>query len=579
MAPPRCLCKAVFGTSTALRIHALQHGHSLQCGCGEYFANQETLSEHQENDEGDCGSIIIKRLIVDGNQPWAKNLFYCRVCGGTAWDNIDKRDKHLEICHFACPTCLQTFASSAARDEHQKTTSHCYCSDCCEDNGTSSGKVFSSLEVLARHSCTDEPEATYECLTCGDSYDDALDFANHIRLEEHVIKNVAQEAQVVAAAEQLASVEKSNLWCEQCKMRFVSVGGFGAHKTSNKHKAPMVAIKCSCGRDYSFLSNFIAHLESSACSGGMTRNKLNAIVYRYDTDRRLTSTEYIDQVRFSLITESSEASIAPTDSASVNGLSLESLSLDSSVGRERIYTPNDSDATSTVSSQGGVILTPDGSDHTSTDSESINTPPASDTSSALSDGSARLARSARSVASTSSSGSESVFTPRSSTINDRATPPASIQSSDSAGDEDDLTPSGSSVDDATGEWSFINSSTIVTPSATSIDGSSVSTIRFDTVAKVWSCSKCTRTFPTEYALRQHMNSAVHLPKLFHCPPAEPHATPIHQNDRKFNSMSGLVQHIENGSCNGGVEALKAVLEIMEKPMQKKLKTSIISLEK
>jgi hypothetical protein len=249
-----------------------------------------------------------------------------------------------------------------------------------------------------------------------------------------------------------------------------------------------------------------------------------------------------------------------------------------------------------VSSQGGVILTPDSSDYTSTDGETIATPSTSDTASTLSDGSAILTPSA-STGSTSSDGV--MVTPPGSTISDSN---ASITSSASTSNYNILTPStasltegriqptpsGSSDSDASGEWSFLNPSRMLTPASTSADessaddsssdGSSVSTIRFDSLSKVWPCSKCTKTFPAKTQLLQHIKSAVHGAEIFHCPTASPDAALPHLEDRKFKSMSGLVQHIENESCNGGIDALKAIIDVMEQPMKKKLGASITSLK-
>lgn len=594
MAPPRCLCLAVFGTVTALRVHTMQHGHSLQCGCGDFFANQDALDVHQEDTRDACEPSSVKHLTIDGGRAWRKGRFYCRVCT-MDFGNVDVRDKHLTVYHYACPTCLQIFKDSAARKVHQKDTGHCYCTECSEDDYVSEGKPFSSLRELARHTCAGVRLAnvlslsdSYECATCEAVYEDALDFVYHVQLQKHLIKNVAEEQEVAAAALQLARVEESNLWCEQCTMRFVTVKGFTSHKRSSKHKAPLVAIKCSCGKEFGLVSGFLAHLESSSCDSGMTRKKLNALVYRYDSGRCITSPEYAGRVHDSLITESSRASIMPSDSASIQELSLESLSLDSSCehdARRRVYTPEDSDTKSMASTQGGVILTPDSSDHASTNDGSIATPSTSDTASTVSGGSVILTPSASTRSTFSDDG---MHTPSGST-GESGTMVASFSSTSSfdmltpstMSLDHETTPAGSSNSDGSGEyeWYFLNSSRMLTPAAASIDGSSVSTIRFDAVSKVWPCSKCDRTFPAEYNLRQHMNSAVHGPKIFHCPPGSPDATPAHQQDRTFKSASALVQHIENESCNGGIEALKTIVEVLGKPMQKKLNASITSLQK
>jgi hypothetical protein len=514
------------------------------------------------------------------------------------FDDPTKRDTHLVFRHRACPTCLQAFCNVDAQKKHQISTGHCYCPDCFEDGCTENGKAFSSLVELAHHNCAGIPYDSYECATCGDVFEDALDFTYHIDRQRHTAKHTVQESQLETAALQLARVEEANVWCEQCKQRFIKLSGYTAHKKSSKHKAPLVAIECKCGKEFGLVSGFLTHMESGMCDSGMTRKKLYAIVYHYDTDRQIIYAEHADRVHDCLVSESTQASIMPDDSASTQDLSLESMSLDSSfvgIGRGRFRTPNDSDTTSMVSTQRGAILTPDSSDYTSTDGETIATPSTSDIASTLSDGSVILNPSA-STRSTSSDGV--MITPPVSTISDSnatatfsaSTSGFSVLTPSTASPLEGRiqpTPSSSSDSDTLGEWSFLNPSRILTPASTSADessdesssdGSSVSTVRFDSLSKVWPCSKCTKTYPAKTQLLQHINSAVHGAEIFHCPTAAPDTALAHLEDRKFKSMSGLVQHIENESCNGGIDALKAIIEVMEKPMKKKLGASITSLK-
>jgi hypothetical protein len=593
MAPPRCFCKAIFGTITALNFHTTQHGHSFQCGCGDLFAKKDAAEKHQKSKQNACNSSSVEQLTVDGAHGSRRKFFLCRMCT-LKFDEPEKRDMHLVLSHRACPTCLQAFCDVNAQKKHQKIIGHCYCPDCFEAGCTENGKAFSSLVELAHHNCAGIPYDSYECVTCGDIFEDALDFTYHIDRQGHTAKHTVQESQLDTAALQLARVEEANVWCEQCKQRFTTLTGYTAHKKSSKHKAPLVAIECKCGKEFGLVSGFLAHMESGMCDSGMTRKKLYAIVYHYDTDRQISYAEHADRVHSSLVTESSQASIIPDDSASAQDLSLESLSLDSSfvgIGRGRILTPNDSDTTSMANTQGGAILTPDSSDYTSTDGETIATPSTSDTASTLSDGSVILTPSA-STCSTSSDGV--MITPPGSTISDgnaTATSSAStsrfsvLTPSTASALEGRVqpTPSGSSDSDISGEWSFLNRSRMPTPASisadeSSSDGSSVSTIRFDSLSKVWPCSKCTRKFLTKAQLLQHMDSTVHGAKIFHCPTAAADANLAHLKDRKFKSISGLVQHIENESCNRGIDALKAIIDVMEKPMKKKLGASITSLK-
>ncbi|GAB7330653.1 hypothetical protein MBLNU13_g02221t1 [Cladosporium sp. NU13] len=587
MAPNRCLCNASFGTQTSLRNHAVQLGHSIRCDCGQFFANDGKLKSHKNMPRGICKARPFKRVVIDltHNRKNAPNHFWCAVCPNKFFRSQGERAKHLRTHHHACSTCLQVFANPTARQAHQRSTGHCFCLEC--DGGS---KPFSTLQDLAHHQCTVLQNDKYECITCGANFSNETVFVNHFNSERHNVignRRVMEDQQTALAAVQLAKVEEANLWCEECKKHFVDAAAYKQHKASTKHKAPKFAIKCPCKKDFNLVSALVQHLESGGCRSHVTRNQLNAAIYRYDPDRRITMDRHADRFAgMSIAGSSTASSMAPSDSASILEFSFRSLSTDSSrssMVRDRISTPDESDATSTISSHGGVILTPDGSDDVSTDSKSINTPPASDTTSNLSGGDARLPPSARSGRSTSSSDSESVFTPNNSTVSARPAPstsaygPKSVSDDDDEGEEESIfTPPGSSTDGSYEDWFYVHSSTIPTPSSSSIDGSSVATIRYDSNSKSWSCAECSRTFTTRNDLCQHMESAVHSKKIFHCP------TIVGNNavaqDREFRTMSGLVQHIEDEACKMGEDAMPAVLGVIGKPMRK-FNASITSLEK
>lgn len=591
MAPNRCLCNASFGTQTSLRNHAVQHGHSIRCDCGEYFASDAELQVHMNKPRSTCKAKPFKRVVIDltHNGKNAPNHFWCAVCSNKFFRSQGDRSKHLRTYHHACSTCLQVFANPTARQAHQRSTGHCFCPDC---NG--GGKPFLTLEELVHHQCTVIQLDRYQCITCGANFSNETAFANHCTSQRHNVignRKIMEDQQKALAAVQLAQVEEFNLWCGECKKHFVDAAAYKQHKTSSKHKAPKFAIECHCKKEFNLLSALFQHLESGGCSSGVTRNQLNATIYRYNDDRRITMTKHADRFAgMSIAGSSTASSVAPSDSASILEFSFRSLSTDSSrpsMVRDRILTPNDSDATSMVSSNGGIVLTPGGSDYASTDSESINTPPASDTTSNMSGGGARLPPFARSEMSTSSSDSESVFTPTGSIVSARLAPSTSAPGPQSVSNDDDdgeegiiFTPPESSINDAFFEdWSYVRSSAIPTPSPSSIDGSSVATIRDDSTSSTSPCTKCSRTFTTRSDLRQHMDSAVHSQKIFHCPTiTSGNGINSDVKDREFSTMSGLVQHIEDEACKLGEDAMPTVVGVIG-PSMRKFKASITSLEK
>ncbi|TAQ85585.1 hypothetical protein B7494_g6091 [Chlorociboria aeruginascens] len=80
----------------------------------------------------------------------------------------------------------------------------------------------------------------------------------------------------------------------------------------------------------------------------------------------------------------------------------------------------------------------------------------------------------------------------------------------------------------------------------------------------------TRTFKHS-ALQQHLSSSVHaqismsLPVpdniSFHCPRALMDEGSMKQPVKQFSTVSGLVQHLESGACNGGKGTFKRVVEL------------------
>lgn len=55
------------------------------------------------------------------------------------------------------------------------------------------------------------------------------------------------------------------------------------------------------------------------------------------------------------------------------------------------------------------------------------------------------------------------------------------------------------------------------------------------------CNQCQRVFVNADALRQHLNSAAHKKKIYHCPNKE-------DCDKEFTSFAGLCGHLESESC-------------------------------
>ncbi|KAM0723406.1 hypothetical protein Q7P37_000392 [Cladosporium fusiforme] len=555
---PVCLCEAVFGSITALRNHAILHGHFFRCDCSQIFHTKDALDHHHLQ----CVLKGCRRLVVDcpPGQTWRRS--YCGVCPNKQFPFSSQRDCHLRLAHNACPSCHQTFSSRVERNEHQKADKHSYCVECDRSYATF-GNLMKHIRSLAHNVYADESSEHQEVSS--------------------------------AAAVLLTFAEEMNLSCEACEKTCATLKGFRAHKDSSKHRDPFVSIKCACGKTFPLISSFVQHLESSTCISGVTREKLNATVYKYDShDRSITMAEHAGLFG-STITSQPQSSIAPFDSASSLAHSLSRFSLNSRISEvddedltfdgsvnpsTTIFTPNESEvssgiltprsgATASILSGGDLILPPTASVSvltlTSSDSSDggILTPPPSTTSGI-------------STLSGSTSGTGNGFhTPSSGSVSKSFHAPPSS----SIGVEDDISTSSTESDprstpsaSMTGEWAFLNSSNRPTPNPTSVDGSSAPTIRANVNnSGLPLCTGCGRTFASLHALRQHIGSGVHGPKILHCPTGGAlNSLESDTPDREFTTLSGLVQHVEHGNCNSGDGALMALAGLMQRSMGNKV---------
>ncbi|PTB70376.1 hypothetical protein BBK36DRAFT_1155187 [Trichoderma citrinoviride] len=79
------------------------------------------------------------------------------------------------------------------------------------------------------------------------------------------------------------------------------------------------------------------------------------------------------------------------------------------------------------------------------------------------------------------------------------------------------------------------------------------------------CPNSRRRFPGRTALEQHMQSAAHTPKVFHCPSLlfQAGSRKVVPSMKRFSTLSGLVSHIESGACRDGKAGLRTVMQYME----------------
>jgi len=546
-----CLCGFAFATTEALHAHAKKSEHLFKCHCGTIAGSKKALKNHKRDVQHTDKGVDTYLDFTDAHT--ADNE--CGLCvHRKPFCDRFSRDRHVADKHNACPSCAQVFQSMGYRLRHQKEADHCYCAE--------HNLAFGGVAELELHKRDDAHISSYECTDCDRSFrsdkalEDHLDSIGHRRvIAEAAIKNLEKES----AATKLAEIEEANLHCAACKRTFVNLNAFRQHKSSLKHK-PLSEIKCplskECTGTFTSPSALLFHLESGGCKSGMTRHKLNAIVYQHDNDRYITSTTHASKVINTAVSEVSHASIAPNSSASNRARSVSLESHAAAVGDD-IGNINDRyDVPSTVGSYGsGTVNDIDIRNLLGSEVEVVDTPSASETASTLSSGGVILTPSA-----SATSSSHGNYTPSASVLSDGSiilTPPASISTSNALSD-----------------WSFLNSSRAMTPSASSIDGSSVDTITFDTASQRWPCQICSATFRKKNDLVQHMDSVVHAPKIFHCPTDLPGLHGSAKHTVYFKTLSGLAQHVEAGSCKGGKSSLGFIVGLFEKQTQAKLEKSV-----
>jgi hypothetical protein len=84
------------------------------------------------------------------------------------------------------------------------------------------------------------------------------------------------------------------------------------------------------------------------------------------------------------------------------------------------------------------------------------------------------------------------------------------------------------------------------------------------------CKPERKSFGSVKALHSHIMSAVHAPKIFHCPFAfMPKVQPRDlATIRRFSTLGGLTQHLESGRCEGGLEIYGKAIAFVEEQLKK-----------
>lgn len=110
------------------------------------------------------------------------------------------------------------------------------------------------------------------------------------------------------------------------------------------------------------------------------------------------------------------------------------------------------------------------------------------------------------------------------------------------------------------------SSSIPDGAHTPSSGTGFSEVEFDgeLIARLI-CPVCKKKFSSPIGLQMHVSSPVHSLPIYHCPLSFLELGAAGK-ERNFKTLSALVQHLEHGSCEGGVETFKKAMEYVQARM-------------
>jgi hypothetical protein len=255
----------------------------LECACGRLFNDRIALRQHGKNTHGRECPYCQRRFVASG-----------------------ALDQHILALHSQqCESCKERFRRRKTLRLHQKSSMHCYCRPC--------DSYFESTDALRQHESSSAHVGQFHCCDCD------RDFVNSSALEQHLQNKIHTPIQK----------RKEAYLCEQCDRSFSKQSALEQHRGSLVHR-PLSDLKCidaKCRKQFKSPSSLLHHLESGTCRSGMNRDKLNGIIYAYDTDQ-IISSHGQPQIKASDDTISTcsdaitESQIIYTPSSTVSGRSL-----------------------------------------------------------------------------------------------------------------------------------------------------------------------------------------------------------------------------------------------------------------
>jgi hypothetical protein len=148
------------------------------------------------------------------------------------------------------------------------------------------------------------------------------------------------------------------------------------------------------------------------------------------------------------------------------------------------------------------------------------------------------------------------------------TPPGESGSEWSVLDE---MPLGPDLSECGSEWSLVSS--IHIPPANHIPDVDLGSLPDTPSLSNLRCHLCPlsrKPFRNSAAIKAHISSAAHAPKIFHCPLAfvlTASPNDARRKERHFATLGGLAQHLESGACRGGAATFINVMNYVEEQLE------------
>ena len=448
---------------------------------------------------------------------------------------------------FECPDCKKRFHHEDAREQHQISKRHCYCRFCNQFFLTTQGLQVhhtashqwpcldcgSNFTTNAGRADHQRAKGHRDCSSCDRSFDTQQSLENHhAAVHCHVCPGCDKEFATFEG--RLVHLETEHFFCDECDRFFGSLQSLQQHLKSEVHASQFHC--CDCDKDFKSQGALDQHLRDKVHSstrsldGGSDINSGHAC---RQCDAIFTNQKALKQheasrahnplCKTSCVASKRCKKTFTSPSALLHH--LESGGCRSGMNRKTLNT----------------AFASGDDDHLIMDviTNRMNT----------------LSLDLETSSSSSSSGG-AVLTPNTGNSLGQISPSPAI-----------LSPT---PEDA---WSLLSreqsishfGSGLLTPQSTESQSTDVVPLLSGLVCSM--CPPTRKPFRTLESLQNHITSPAHSRKIFHCPPPSEMGVSDFSYMKTFSTISGLVQHLENGQCVDGFGSLIKVVRHMEQKLQ------------